>query len=89
MLVMTNPGERVMEPTFGVGLQGYLFENFTSSTYAEINEKIKQQAKLYIPVIKILRVSFNDADIDRNTLGISIVYAIPKIGMKDLLEFTI
>ena len=57
MLILTNPGERVMEPNFGVGIQGYLFENFSSSTYAEINEKIKQQVKLYIPAIRILRVS--------------------------------
>ncbi len=89
MLILTNPGERVMEPNFGVGIQGYLFENFSSSTYAEINEKIKQQVKLYIPAIRILRVSFDDANVDRNTLGISILYSIPKIGVKDLLEFTI
>ena len=89
MLVLTNPGERVMDPDFGVGLQGYLFQNFTSSTYAEINEKIKQQAKSYIPAIRILRVSFDDTNVDRNTLAISILYSIPKIGVKDLLEFTI
>ena len=27
MLLLTNPGERVMAPTFGVGLKMYLFSN--------------------------------------------------------------
>ena len=28
MLVLTNPGERVMEPDFGVGISQFLFGNF-------------------------------------------------------------
>ena len=28
MLILTNPGERVMIPDFGVGISKYLFENF-------------------------------------------------------------
>jgi len=37
MLLLTNPGERVMDPTFGVGLSAYLFENFAEDVYAEID----------------------------------------------------
>ena len=33
MLILTNPGERVMIPDFGVGIQSYLFQNFSESTY--------------------------------------------------------
>ena len=28
MLILTIPGERVMEPNFGAGIARYLFENF-------------------------------------------------------------
>ena len=34
MLILTVPGERVMEPKFGVGLKRYLFENFSETVYA-------------------------------------------------------
>ena len=29
MVILTNPGERVMDPLFGVGISRYLFENNT------------------------------------------------------------
>ncbi len=33
MVVMTNPGERIMIPEFGVGIKTYLFENATSGVF--------------------------------------------------------
>ena len=31
MLILTSPGERVMEPEFGVGIRRFLFENYDDS----------------------------------------------------------
>jgi|TARA_R110000787_G_scaffold71112_7_gene158309 phage baseplate assembly protein W len=89
MLILTNPGERVMIPDFGVGIQSYLFENFSNSVYYEIETKIKQQVSKYLPVIGIGGIVFADTHQDTNTLGIQITYSIPSLGLKDLLEFTI
>ena len=36
MLILTNPGERIMEPNFGVGLSRYLFENGTGDIKGRI-----------------------------------------------------
>ena len=36
MLILTVPGERIMDPEFGVGLKTYLFQNFHEGTLAEI-----------------------------------------------------
>ena len=46
MLILTNPGERVMTPNFGVGIRKYLFEVVSDEVYAEIDSKIKQQVSL-------------------------------------------
>ena len=40
MLILTNPGERIMIPDFGVGIRQYLFENFSEVTYSRIENKI-------------------------------------------------
>ena len=89
MLLLTNPGERVMDPNFGVGILSYLFENFGTNTYQQISDKIHQQTKRYMPALKILHIDFNDSGIDENRLALRIVYSVPQIGLKDLLDVTI
>tara|TARA_Y100000592_G_scaffold45373_1_gene71989 strand:+ start:28833 stop:29201 length:369 start_codon:yes stop_codon:yes gene_type:complete len=89
MLVLTAPGERIMEPTFGVGARQYLFENFNDTIYEEISANIRSQARRFIPAIGIRQINFNNNEVNPNLLGISIVYTIPDIGVTDLLEFTI
>ena len=89
MLILTNPGERIMEPDFGVGLRTYLFQNFNEGTYAEIETKIKQQVAKYLPVVTIIGLGIDTSGQDSNQLKISLKFAIPNIGATDLLQFTI
>tara|TARA_R100000008_G_C3586817_1_gene173124 strand:+ start:4257 stop:4622 length:366 start_codon:yes stop_codon:yes gene_type:complete len=88
MLILTIPGERIMFPDYGVGLKKYLFDNFSSSVYAEIETKILEQVNFYMPAVTIKEISFSDNQ-DASVLGISIAYSIPNIGMQDLLKITI
>ena len=89
MLILTNPGERVMEPEFGVGIKQFLFENFQNDVYARIDSRIREQTSIYIPIISIESIEFGTGGIDENSLGIRIEYRIPDIAVRDLLEFTI
>lgn len=89
MLLLTYPGERVMEPDFGVGLKKYLFENFHESTFSKIERDILNQTKIYLPTIRIQEISFDASDVDSNKLAIRIEYQIPNLNLQDLLEFTI
>ena len=45
MLLLTNKGERIMHPNFGVGLRSYLFEQNTPVTFGEIDKEIRKQAE--------------------------------------------
>jgi len=47
-LVLTNPGERIMDPDFGVGIREYLFELEGPGVKQEIIEKINQQVNKYM-----------------------------------------
>ena len=89
MLILTNPGERVMDPEFGVGIKQFLFENFGHGTYQAIETKIRSQAATYIPSITIQEISFGESGIDEALLAMRITYIIPAIAESDLLEFTI
>ena len=89
MLLLTNPGERVMEPNFGVGVRTYLFSNFSENIQSKLNQKIFEQVQFYLPTLKIENITFTELDQDLNTLSFQIFYSIPDIGVNDLLEFTI
>ena len=83
MLILTSPGERIMEPLFGVGFYNFLFELNTQNTQIELREKINQQVRKYMPFVQIIGIVFNHPeaeDVDRNLLGVSIKYSIPTVG---------
>ena len=89
MLILTNPGERVMIPDFGVGIREYLFENFNSNVESNIRVAIKKQTQKYLPVVNIQSILFEDTNPEFNTLSVKIRYSIPALNLKDLLQFTI
>ena len=87
-LVLTNPGERIMNSDFGVGLSRFLFENFTMETSSEISERTSVQVARYLPTVKLISVnsSFDDA---KNQLNVRITYHIPALGINDLIDLNI
>ena len=93
MLILTAPGERMMDPSFGVGLRNFLFELDSPFVRANITERINEQVGRYMPFITINDISFispeeNDR-LDTNFLGITIEYTIVPLQQDDLLDITL
>lgn len=92
-LILTSPGERVMDPQFGVGIRNYLFENNSVSTQGKIEARIKSQTQKYLPYVQVELVEFSNVDtnpnISENFLGVKIFYSIQKLAMSDVLEIPI
>ena len=90
MLVLTIPGERIMEPDFGVGLKTFLFEQNVEKVHGTISAKIKRQAQKYIPSIDITGIKFytseNTADMPDNYLHISISFYIKPLETSSKLD---
>ncbi len=100
MVILTNPGERVMIPEFGVGIKTYLFENATENTFNEIEFRIRQQARMFLPYLKINSINFLSERDDFNTsiidpssssnfVHLSIKYSIPSMFISDTLAIEI
>ena len=90
MLLLTNPGERIMNPHYGVGIKKYLFENqIGGTTQSDILHAIETQTKRYLPIVKINQVLFAPMAANPNGLAMQITYTIPDLGIQDLIEFTI
>ena len=89
MLLLTNPGERIMDPEFGVGVQTYLFSNFSENIQGQLYDKIVQQTATYMPAVEIVNITFAETNPDTNTFSFQIFYNLRDAGLNDLLEFTI
>jgi len=89
MLVLTAPGERIMDPEFGVGIRNYLFEPNHSLTHEEIDLKIKNQVNKYLPFLDVKTVMLGPDDIEAgnpNLLKIQIKYLIKPLQIFDVVE---
>ena len=84
-LLLTEQGERVNEPNFGVGLKKLLFEQNINKENLE--EKINFQVNFYIPEITLISVSVGSID-DENKVYLTISYRFNLDGTTDALTTT-
>jgi len=84
-LLLTEQGERVNEPDFGVGVKKLLFEQ--SINKEELEEKINFQINFYIPEIILISVSVGSID-KENKVYITIAYRFKTDGSTDALTTT-
>ena len=85
-VLLTEPGERLFLPDFGVGLKGLLFENVTDTQ--GLRDRMEDQLGEYVPEIQImdLDVFF---DRDKATLSVKLTYAIQFENQIDSIQVNI
>tara|TARA_R110000824_G_scaffold106363_2_gene251299 strand:+ start:35 stop:412 length:378 start_codon:yes stop_codon:yes gene_type:complete len=88
-LMLTTPGEKIMDSNFGVGLRNYLFENMTPEIKDRISGNIVTQTKRYMPFIEITDLQVLDSLTGEAKLNVSITYQISDLGTTDNLLVTI
>ena len=82
-LLLTNKGERVLNPNFGSNLKQALFEQITQSTEDDIRNIISSSASIYIPEISIVSIDIDNTQVDYNTINITINYILNISGTAD------
>ena len=85
-LLMTEQGERLYEPNFGVGIQRYLFEQ--DLPLEDLEEKVKNQVRIYIPEILIDNIYTNTSE-DGHKVFLQVVYTIMLSGDTDSIRLNI
>ena len=92
MLVLTSPGERIMDPNFGIGLRNFLFESIGEDSFTAIVTRMKQQLAEYLPIINLESVEFvtsdEDVTIPVNQVMVAIKYNLDPFNEKDELILT-
>lgn len=88
-LLLTIPGERIMMPDFGVGLQTFLFENLDSGGISSVSSVINVQVSKYMPYINILDISTKQSVDNEHLASINITYYIKPMAEQDIINISI
>lgn len=87
-IIMTAPGERVMQPEFGMNLRSMLFEPLDNILISDIKELIIFNLTKHEPRIVLKDLAF-DIDYENNSIVISIQYRYTRTGLEDSFNFSI
>jgi phage baseplate assembly protein W len=74
-LLLTDKGERIMNPEFGADLRRSLFDNITSDNTELLRLKIIDAINIFIPEVELTNVDI-EPNIDFNTLNVTISYRL-------------
>ena len=80
--LLTNVGERPLNPTFGAGLRDLLFENINQQELDDIKETISTNITRFFPNIKPTLIKLG-SEPDSNTISFFLKYAITDQNIQD------
>ena len=93
MIVFTNPGERVMDADFGVGIRRFLFKQNVTFTHDTLRNRIQKQINKYLPYVEIQRIFIDspqsNPDLPENYMKLLLRYRIPPSSKSLVLELPI
>jgi uncharacterized protein len=84
---LTNPGERLLNPTFGGGIRNFIFEQIYNDNIEFLLEDISLKVRNYFPNIQIedLNVSRNE---NNNEISINFTYAVINTNIQDEINIS-
>lgn len=85
--LLTNPGERIGNPTFGAGLRAFLFNQIETNNLSDLEDVIQEGITSQIPNINLQRVVVGGNE-EYNSVNIQISYSVANTGIEDTLDVT-
>ena len=76
LLLLTQRGERVMQPNLGINLRRFLFEPITENTAVEIENDIVQTFSYWLPFVQIRDIQIDLSSQDANQIKIKLVFKV-------------
>ena len=74
-LLLTDIGERIMNPNFGTLLRRFLFEGITDNNIESLRESISNSIAIYIPEIIVLEIVVSP-NTDYNSIELNVNYVL-------------
>jgi phage baseplate assembly protein W len=74
-LILTDPGERLMQPFIGGGIRALLFENITPAVIKIIEDRVRTTVEIYEPRAELIDVTVS-SNIDDNQVGVTVRFYV-------------
>lgn len=90
-LLLTQRGERMMQPNFGTGLHSLLFEQATDDLEERLQLTIEESVGFWLPYINIneIEITMTDEMKDNNKADISVKFTVGNDINTQSITFTI
>ena len=83
VLLLTEPGERLMRETYGCGLRGFLFEPNTATTRELIRQRVAAAIARWEPRAAVQEVTVVSDEADPRTVAVSVRFRLVATGAAD------
>lgn len=88
-LILTNPGEKISDASYGVGIKQFLFENATEDVFEDIRFRIQSQINSKLGYITLKNVGVGMLQNYDHVLNIRVIYSIQNANLQDVLNLNI
>jgi phage baseplate assembly protein W len=89
IILSTRPGEQLMRPLFGAGLQSFLHESNTVTTRRRIHDAVTDSIGQWEPRALLDRVEVSEMPGSPTQVRVDLVYRIRRTGLIQALGLTI
>lgn len=76
ILLSTQPGERLMHPTFGCALHKRVFDNINLSTITQIKGMVERAILFFEPRIKVNHITVQVDELHEGKININVDYTV-------------
>ena len=89
IVLTTEPGERLMLPSFGAGLRSFLFEPNTPATHRLMEERIGHAIRRWEPRVALTSVAVRPHPDDPGCAVASITYALVSTQAQERMDLAV
>jgi len=89
IILLTEPGERMVHPKFGTKLHQFLFEGMDSQTEEMIRREVRHSLRMWEKRIQDIQVEADRSREKQGELHITVTYRIVDQSETDRVEITI
>jgi phage baseplate assembly protein W len=89
VILLTRPGEQLMRPEFGAGLENYVHEPNTLATRRRIRDLIQENLDAWEPRIKTSLVEVFEVDGSPSEIRVEIRYHINRTGLPQQINLRV